>query len=94
MPATIVYPINGRNFPKINPSCALKSAYLTFSFSVTCEGGPRKVKWGINKKTLGSAEFYDMFSSQFVWKLPKGKHKFWVRSNRICGSETIKFTVS
>jgi hypothetical protein len=50
------------------------------------------VKWGVDSTTLGSAKFYDELSAQFVWKLPKGAHTFWVESS--CGKNAVKFTVA
>ncbi len=88
-PVNIVYPINGGTYP-VGGSGA-KSAYVTFSFSTTCGGGPGMVEWGVNGDTLGKAEFYDQFSAQFVWKLPSGTHVFWVRSS--CGQNEVKFRV-
>ena len=90
-PVNIVYPINGEAFPKIDPRPNLNSAYVTFSFSVTKSGGAYNVKWGVNNQTLGEATYYDMYSAQFVWKLPGGKHKFWVQGDS--GSDSVTFTV-
>src|SRR5512135_2743596 len=75
----IVYPINGATYPITDPGPgALKSAYFTSSFSVTCAGGPHKVQWGFDKmKPLGTSSFYDQTSVQFVHKLPGGAHLFW-----------------
>jgi hypothetical protein len=87
----IVYPIQGEKFPKIDPACKIKSAYFTASFSVTCSGGPHKVAWGFDGKTLGKASFYDQFSAQFTWKLPAGSHTFHVESD--CGANKIAFDI-
>jgi hypothetical protein len=88
----IVYPINGGGYPITDPpSVGVKSAYFTSSFSVTCGGGPHSAKWGFDDKTLGSAEFYDQMSEQFVYKLPGGKHTFWVKSD--CGSAEAAFAI-
>ena len=90
-PVNIVYPIQGESFPKIDPRPNLNSAYVTFSFSVTKGGGAYDVKWGVDNQTLGEATYYDMFSAQFVWKLPGGKHEFWVKGDS--GSDSVTFTV-
>ena len=90
-PVNIVYPIQGGSFPKIDPRPQLQSAYVTFSFSVTRGGGPSDVTWGVNNQTLGKATYYDMFSAQFVWKLPGGKHEFWVKGDS--GSDSVSFSV-
>ena len=90
-PVNIVYPIQGENFPKIDPSPRLESAYVTFSFSVTKSGGAYDVTWGVDNQTLGKATYYDMYSAQFVWKLPGGKHEFWVKGDS--GSDSVTFTV-
>ena len=90
-PVNIVYPIQGGTFPKTDPSSNLNSAYVTFSFSVTKGGGSYDVQWGVNNQTLGEATYYDMYSAQFVWKLPEGKHKFWVRGDS--GSDSVTFTI-
>lgn len=87
----IVYPINGEKIPKFDPGCKIKSAYFAASFSTTCGGGPHSVKWGFDKRTIGKASFYDEFSSQFTWKLPVGRHIFWVKSD--CGENEVKFEI-
>jgi hypothetical protein len=87
----IVYPIDGAKYPITDPACKVKSAYFTASFSTTCGGGPRKVKWGVDGTTLGNARFYDQFSAQFTWKLPAGTHVFWVESD--CGKNQVKFEI-
>ena len=89
----IVYPINGATYPITDPAPGpLKSAYFTASFSVTCGGGPRTVKWGFDgAAALGSAKFYDQTSIQFVHKLPGGNHVFWVKSD--CGENRVKFRI-
>jgi len=86
----IVYPIAGERFPKIDPICSIESAYFAASFSVTCSGD-HDVKWGFNDETIGNASFYDEFSAQFTWKLPKGHHIFWVKSD--CGENRVKFQI-
>lgn len=91
-PVNIVYPINGETYPKTDPGGGHKSAYLAFSFSTTCPGGPNPVEWGVDGDSLGKATFYDQLSAQFVWKLPAGDHRFWVKSE--CGEETVKFKVA
>jgi hypothetical protein len=89
-PVNIVYPIDGGTYPITNPAPGpLDSAYFTSSFSVTCGGGPRNVRWGFDSTTLGSATFYDMFSAQFVHKLKGGDHIFWVISD--CGESRVSF---
>ncbi|MFK8005516.1 MAG: hypothetical protein AB8H03_04060 [Saprospiraceae bacterium] len=90
-PVNIVYPIQGETFPKVDPQSNLNSAYLSFSFSVTKSGGSYTVKWGVDNQTLGEANYYDMFSAQFVWKLPSGKHEFWVQGDS--GSDSVTFNV-
>ena len=91
-PVNIVYPINGETYPKVDPQGGHKSAYLAFSFSTTCSGGPHDVHWGVDATDLGKATFYDQFSAQFVWKLPEGSHVFWVRSS--CGDDKVEFKVA
>ncbi|MBN2536480.1 MAG: hypothetical protein JXB88_26585 [Spirochaetales bacterium] len=89
----IVYPIKGKSFPVIDPAVTkLKSAYITASFSTTCDGGGHKVEWGFDNTSLGSGQFYDQMSVQLVWKLPEGKHTFWVKTGR-CGKEEVPFIV-
>lgn len=91
-PVNIVYPVDGGSYPITNPAPGvLSSAYFTSSFSVTCEGGPRDVKWGFDATTVGAATFYDMFSAQFVHKLPGGWHTFWVTSD--CGDSRVRFHI-
>jgi len=91
-PVNIVYPINGGTYPITGPAPGvLNSAYFTSSFSVTCPGGQWNVKWGFDGTTVGSATFYDQFTSQFVHKLPGGTHIFWVVSD--CGDERVKFDI-
>lgn len=89
----IVYPINGATYPMIDPPTgALRSAYFTSSFSVTCAGGAHKVEWGFdNMKPVGSSTFYDQTSVQFVHKLPGGAHLFWVKAD--CGENRVKFKI-
>lgn len=91
-PVNIVYPIDGASYPIVDADCKVKSAYFTASFGVTCAGGPRSVKWGVNSTSLGSAKFYDQFSAQFTWKLPAGTHSFWVESS--CGNAKVKFKIA
>ena len=88
----IVYPINGATYPFTDPPPgALKSAYFTASFSVTCKGD-HQVEWGFdNGPALGKAMFYDQTSIQFVHKLPGGNHMFWVKSD--CGENRVKFRI-
>ena len=91
-PVNIVYPINGGVYPITDPAPgALKSAYFTSSFSVTCQGGQHDVKWGFDGTTVGNSTFYDQFSAQFVHKLPGGDHVFWVTSD--CGESKVKFRI-
>jgi hypothetical protein len=88
----IVYPIHGGTYPITDPAPgSLNSMYFTSSFSVTCDGGQHTVKWGFDSTTVGSATYYDMFSAQFVHKLPGGNHTFWVTTS--CGSSSVKFNV-
>ena len=61
------------------------------SFSVTCGGGSHRFEWGFDGPPLGTAEFYDEISVQFVQKLPGGRHVFWVRSD--CGEDRVQFAI-
>ena len=91
-PVNIVYPVDGATYPLVDPSPGVvRSAYLTFSFGVTCPGGAQDVAWGVDSETLGKATYYDQFSAQFVWKLPGGTHTFWVKTD--CGDGRVKFSV-
>ena len=90
-PVNIVYPIQGETYPKTDPAANPSSAYLTFSFSVTKSGGAYDVEWGVDNQSLGKATYYDMYSAQFVWKLPGGKHEFWVKGDS--GSDSVSFMV-
>ena len=90
-PVNIVYPINGETYPKTDPQGNNVSAYLTFSFSVTRSGGAYDVEWGVDNQSLGKATYYDMFSAQFVFKLPSGNHEFWVKGDS--GSDSVRFSV-
>jgi hypothetical protein len=89
----IVYPINGASYPVTDPALLkLKSAYVTASFSVTCGGGPHKVTWGFDAlPALGNATYYDQTSVQQVYKLPAGRHTFWVKCD--CGENKVTFKV-
>ena len=86
----IVYPIDGESYPV--GSSGVKSAYVTFSFGTTCNGGMFMVEWGVDGDTHGKAEFYDQFTGQYVMKLPAGTHVFWVRSS--CGQNEVRFKVA
>ena len=89
----IVYPIQGATYPITDPAPGtLSSHYLTASFSVTCSGGSHNVEWSFDTDTIGSAKFYDQISVQQVWKLPGGKHLFWVDAGN-CGKERVTFKV-
>ena len=89
----IVYPIQGSSYPITGPATGMiNSAYITVSFGVTCGGGPYTVKWGFNKTSIGSTKIYDQGSEQQVWKLPRGKHVFWVDAGQ-CGREKVSFKV-
>lgn len=92
-PANIVYPIHGGTYPISDPAAPppLSSAYVTFSFGVTCEGGPHRVEWGVDGQTFGRGEYYDQLSAQFVQKIEGGSHEFWVRTD--CGEDGVKFNV-
>lgn len=92
-PVNIVYPIHGGTYPITGPAPGvLNSAYFTSSFSVTCQGD-HSVEWGFDGgPAVGSATFYDMFSAQFVHKLPGGTHTFWVTTNN-CGDSKVKFDI-
>jgi hypothetical protein len=91
MPVNIVYPIEGATYPITDPDCKVRSAYFTASFSVTCGGGPHEVTWGFDRDTLGKAKFYDQYSCQFTYKLPRGKHVFFVTSD--CGKAKVAFAI-
>ena len=91
MSVNIVYPIDGATYPITDPDCRVKSAYFTASFSATCSGGPHKVNWTFDQNTLGEASFYDQFSGQFTFKLPLGKHVFYVSSD--CGKAKVSFNI-
>jgi len=89
---TIVYPMDGGTYPITDPAPgALRSHYFTASFSVTCQGD-HDVKWGFDGSPVGENRFYDMVSVQQVWKLPGGKHEFYVDAGR-CGSERVTFAI-
>ena len=91
-PVNIVYPVDGGTYPIVDPGPGgVHSAYVTFSFGVTCQGGSRLVEWGVDGRTLGKAEYYDQFSAQFVWKVPGGTHMFWAKTD--CGQGQVKFKV-
>ena len=94
MSVNIVYPINGASYTITDPDCKVKSAYFTASFSVTCAGGAHKVNWGFDNQDLGKATFYDQFSAQFVYKLPRGHHVFWVKADSKCGDAVVKFDIA
>ena len=93
MAINIVYPFSNGSYPITDPPVsALRSAYLTFSFSVSCKGGGHWAKWGVDKINLGRASFYDQFSAQFVGKLAGGRHIFWVESD--CAKrKQVRFSV-
>ena len=40
-----------------------------------------------------TARFYDQFSAQFTYKLPKGKHVFWVKAGK-CRSKEVRFRIA
>lgn len=88
----IVYPLAGGKYPKTDPSCGCNTSYFTASFSTTYEGGGFTVKWGFDKDVIGTGEFYDQMSAQFVWKLPEGKHIFWVESSK-CERKEVEFFI-
>jgi len=90
-PVNIVYPIDGANYPIIDPACKVQSAYFTASFGATCAGGPHEVKWGFDSTEVGRAQYYDQFSAQFTWKLPAGSHEFWAATQ--CGDARVKFSI-
>jgi hypothetical protein len=78
----IAYPLNGGSV----------NNYFTSSFSTTCPGGANTVKWGFDGTNIGSSDYYDTFSGQFLYKLPSGWHTFDVSSS--CGSDSVKFFVN
>lgn len=89
----IVYPISGASYPITDPAPgSLSSAYFTASFSVTCKGD-HKVEWGFDTATVGTESFYDQTSVQLVHKLPGGRHVFWVKADKICGSSQVGFLI-
>lgn len=89
---TIVYPISGASYPITDPAPGpLRSAYFTASFSVTCQGD-HKVEWGFDGTTVGNEIFYDQTSVQQVYKLPGGKHLFWVKAGK-CGGKEVRFAI-
>ncbi|MEP7323350.1 MAG: hypothetical protein ABI761_15605 [Saprospiraceae bacterium] len=92
MAINIVYPINGGTYPITAPSPGvLKSAYFTASFSVT-QGGDDAVDWGFdNSAAIGKSKFYDMISVQQVYKLPGGRHIFWVKSGG--STKSVRFRI-
>lgn len=91
-PVNIVYPIDLGLYPVTGPAPGpLSAAYITSSFSVTCQGGQHKVEWGFDLASVGQATFYDQYSTQFVHKLSGGSHDFWVVSD--CGDSKVKFEV-
>ncbi len=95
-PVNIVYPIEGATYPITDPAPGpLKSAYVAFSFCLTLPGGPAYVSWGVGRAKFGQAKFYDQYSTQQVWKLPGGKHRFWVKANSggITHNDQVKFRV-
>lgn len=51
----------------------------------------RKIVKLVDSQTLGKATSYDCFSAQLVWKLPVGKHEFWVKGDS--GSDSVTFEV-
>jgi hypothetical protein len=77
----IAYPIPG----------SAQANYVKVSFTVTCAGGPRNVRWGFDGNVVGSATFYDNFNSQFLHKLPSGVHVAQVWSS--CGEDRVQFVV-
>ena len=91
-PANIIYPIQDETYPITDPGPGkLSSAYISASFSITCQGGPLVVQWGMDDDILGEAKCYDTLSVHQVWKLPGGQHLFWVRSD--CGDDRVSFYV-
>ena len=95
-PINIVYPIDGGTYPRQNPAAGpLNSAYITASFGLTLGGGPAKVTWGFDRTQLGKAKFYDQYTTQQVWKLAGGRHRFWVKAEKggSTFSDSVKFKV-
>jgi len=89
---SIVYPVDGAAYPISDPAPgSLSSTYFTASFSVTCEGD-HQVEWGFDGAAVGQALFYDMISAQQVWKLPGGKHEFFVNAGR-CRGDSVVFAI-
>ena len=91
---TIVYPMEGAAYRAMEPAPGeVDASYFTASFSVTCAGGPHLVEWGFGSEVIGSASFYEQMSTQQVWKLPRGRHRFWVNAGPDCGRERVKFWI-
>ncbi len=92
-PVNIVYPVESATYPISDPTPNKpKSAYVTFSFSLTLGGELATVTWGVDRTKLGEAKFYDQYSTQQVWKLRGGIHRFWVRAKR--GGESLSDAVT
>ena len=89
----IVYPIDGERYPALDENGGSLSTYFTASFSTTYGGGSFNVQWGFDKDTLGKGNFFDQMSAQFVWKLPEGRHTFWVES-RDCEKKEVEFFIN
>ena len=99
-PVNIVYPIQGGTYPITDPAAtSLSSAYIALSFSATRGGGPYIACWTVDDDNLGEARFYDEVSVQQVWKLPGGKHRFYVEirqpgtAGTVLASDDVTFVV-
>lgn len=64
-----------------------------FSASLSDHSGEGDVVWGVDKHTLGRGNLFNSKSTQLVWKLPEGRHTFWVES-RDCGKKEVEFFIS
>ena len=92
---SILYPHDGGTYPAadVAPPRNVKSAYVTVNFGAKYPGGPNALRWGFDARSrpLGNVRFFDETSLQFVYRLPKGAHTFWVK----CGEKTsqIEFKI-
>ena len=90
-PVNIIYPINSRTYPVSSPPPgALESLFVSFAFSVTCEG-QHDVEWSLDGQILGKLQFCDTTTVHQVWKVPGGTHTFDVRAD--CGHKEVTFRV-
>ena len=92
-PVNIVYPIHGASYPVGGGEATGGAELIEFSFSTTCPSGAHSVRWGIDgfATALGSAKFYDQYTTQQTYKVAAGWHSFEVISS--CGQDAVKFYV-